>query len=194
MLARPGRPGSTPSAGWPNVSDRPSQRLLSRTAHCVYCQQMFDVQDNAPGSCPGAPDPLPGAPGSCPGAPDPLPGAPGSCPGAPDPLAGAVDLLTCGACARLTLGRCCRLVDPEERAHPCSGELDSTCGRLAALAALSVVAPCLQPISTSPGRVFPSIGSAVSAVRRRAVPLLLLAADSVRSRCGALRLVQRPPS
>jgi len=76
---------------------------------------MFDVQDNAPGSCPGA----------------------------PDPLAGAVDLLTCGACARLTLGRCCRLVDPEERAHPCSGELDSTCGRLAALAALSVVAPCL---------------------------------------------------
>ena len=166
MLARPGRPGSTPSAGWPNVSDRPSQRLLSRTAHCVYCQQMFDVQDNAPGSCPGA----------------------------PDPLAGAVDLLTCGACARLTLGRCCRLVDPEERAHPCSGELDSTCGRLAALAALSVVAPCLQPISTSPGRVLPSIGSAVSAVRRRAVPLLLLAADSVRSRCSALRLVQRPPS
>jgi len=128
---------------------------------------MFDVQDNAPGSCPGA----------------------------PDPLAGAVDLLTCGACARLTLGRCCRLVDPEERAHPCSGELDSTCGRLAALAALSVVAPCLQPISTP--RLDESSRRSVPpfyAVRRRAVPLLLLAADSVRSRCGALRLVQRPPS
>ena len=99
----------------PNVTDQPSQRLLSRNAHCVYCQQMYDVADNAVGSCRHA----------------------------PDPLTAVVDFLTCGTCARLTLGRCCRVVDPEEEAHPCSGELDATCGRWAALTALSVVVPCL---------------------------------------------------
>jgi len=112
-VATPPRPAFLRPA--PNVTDQPSQRLLSRTAHCVYCQQMYDVSDNPAGSCRLA----------------------------PDPLSSAVDLLTCGACARLTLGRCCRVVDPEEEAHPCGGELDPTCGRWAALTALSVVVPCL---------------------------------------------------
>jgi len=113
-VTTPPRPGFLRRPA-PNVSDQPSQRLLSRTAHCLYCQQMYDVADNAPGSCRHA----------------------------PDPLSSTVDLLTCGACARLTLGSCCMLVDPEEQAHPCSGELDATCGRWAALTALSVVVPCL---------------------------------------------------
>jgi len=113
VVATPPRPAFLRPA--PNVTDQPSQRLLSRTAHCVYCQQMYDVTNNAVGSCRHA----------------------------PDPLSSAVDVLTCGTCARLTLGRCCRVVDPEEEAHPCSGELDATCGRWAALTALSVVVPCL---------------------------------------------------
>jgi len=113
VVATPPRPAFLRPA--PNVTDQPSQRLLSRTAHCIYCQQMYDVTDNAVGSCRHA----------------------------PDPLSAAVDLLTCGTCARLTLGQCCMLVDPEEQAHPCSGELDATCGRWAALTALSVVVPCL---------------------------------------------------
>jgi len=113
VVATPPRPAFLRPAA--NVTDRPSQSLLSRTAHCVYCQQMYDVADNAAGSCRHA----------------------------PDPLSSAVDLLTCGACARLTLASCCSVVDPEEEAHPCGAELDATCGRWAALTALSVVVPCL---------------------------------------------------
>ena len=115
VVATPPRPAFLRPRPAPNVTDRPSQRLLSRTAHCVYCQQMYDVADNAAGSCRQA----------------------------PDPLSSVVDFLTCGACARLTLGRCCGVVDPDEESHPCSGELDATCGRWAALSALSVVVPCL---------------------------------------------------
>jgi len=113
VVATPPRPAFLRPAA--NVTDQPSQRLLSRTAHCVYCQQMYDTANNAVGSCRHA----------------------------PDPLSSAVDLLTCGACARITLGSCCKVVDPEEEAHPCGGELDPTCGRWAALTALSVVVPCL---------------------------------------------------
>jgi len=49
VVATPPRPAFLRPA--PNVTDQPSQRLLSRTAHCVYCQQMYDTSENSVGSC-----------------------------------------------------------------------------------------------------------------------------------------------